>query len=146
MIRCLDFYFFLRISISFVWISNFISFDKRNINYFIEQQKCQGHEKHDRLLLSKQDFNFRSPSDIENKPIDRVFFSNWVNYIKKMVDHILFALEIQIVFRPYIFFFEIRKLTFFQKKVFFSISLRSLTLFQLSVGNIFLFYSLITYF
>ena len=31
----------------------------RRANSTVEQQKCKGHEKHDRLLVSKVEFNFQ---------------------------------------------------------------------------------------
>ena len=60
------------------FLSQFISFDERNANSAIDQRKCKGQEKRERLLVSKEDFNFQKKT-----PIDPVF-SNWVNFIRKL--------------------------------------------------------------
>ena len=53
---------------------------KKETNSTIEQQKFKGHEKHDRLFISKVDFNFQISQRIKNLPIDTVF-SNWAKLI-----------------------------------------------------------------
>ena len=62
-----------------------ISFVKRKSKLTIEQQKCKGHEKCDRLLISKM----KIPSEINVFRIDP-FFSKWVNFNKKSVHTKLF--------------------------------------------------------
>ena len=44
----------------------FISFVKRNANFTIEQQKFKGHEKCNRYLVSKVEFNFQISQRNEN--------------------------------------------------------------------------------
>ena len=49
----------------------------------IEQQKCEGHEKPDRLPNSKMEFNHQISQQNIISPIDPVFFPNWSNFIKR---------------------------------------------------------------
>ena len=39
------------------FLIQFVSFAKRKANSTVEQQKCTGHEKHDRLLISKMEID-----------------------------------------------------------------------------------------
>ena len=45
-------------SASFLFQFSFF-FVQRKANFTIEQQKCKGHKKRDRLLISKREFNFK---------------------------------------------------------------------------------------
>ena len=56
----------------------------------MEQQKCKGHGKCDRLVVSKMDFSFQISQRNKSLSIDPVF-SNWVNFIKNGVYHKLFV-------------------------------------------------------
>ena len=61
----------------------FISFVKRKENSTMEQRKCKGHEKRDRLLVTKVVFNFQI--SLRNwKLIYWSSFSNWVTFIKRV--------------------------------------------------------------
>ena len=51
----------------------FISFVKRKANSTIEQKRCKCHEKRDRLLVLKMEFNLRFPSGIKSLLIGPVF-------------------------------------------------------------------------
>ena len=62
------------------FLVQFTSFVERNANSTIEQQKCKVHEKRDRILNSKMEFNYQISQKIKVLPIDPVF-SNWVNVI-----------------------------------------------------------------
>ena len=78
------FAFFLRFDRSFFIQVQFISFVKRKANSTIEQQKCKGHEKRGRLLVSKVDLNYQISERSKKKLTYRYpVFSNWVNLIKK---------------------------------------------------------------
>ena len=52
-----------------------ISIFKRKKNFFIEQQKVKGHEKRDRLLISKMETNYQISQ--RNK-----IFTYWSNFLK----------------------------------------------------------------
>ena len=71
---------------------------------------CKGHEKRDRLLVSKVEFKFQMSQRNKKLSIDPVF-SNWVEFIVKVPTSLL--LEIQRALRASIFFqistFEFRK-------------------------------------
>ena len=58
---------------------HFISFEKRKA---IKQRNCKGHEKRNRHLFSKVDFDLQVYSGMKILYIDPLF-SNWVNFIKK---------------------------------------------------------------
>ena len=55
-----------------------ILFVKRKANFSIEQQKCKGHEKLDRPLVSKIEFKISQRNE-KKLPFDSVF-SNGVNF------------------------------------------------------------------
>ena len=50
-------------------------------NSTIEKQKWKGHDRRDRVLISKMGFNIRFPSEIKVLLFDP-FFSNWVSFKK----------------------------------------------------------------
>ena len=52
---------------------------KRKANSTIEQQKCKGREKRDRLLISKMEIKYQISQRNKIKRIDPVF-SIWVNF------------------------------------------------------------------
>ena len=60
-----------------------MSFVERKVSSTIEHRNCKAHEKRERLLISKVDFNFQISQQENNIPIDP-FCSNWSNFIKKM--------------------------------------------------------------
>ena len=60
-----------------------ISFVKKKANFNFEQQKCN------RVLVSKVKFYFQIFQGINILPTNPVF-SNWVEFIKKSVNHKLF--------------------------------------------------------
>ena len=72
-------------------------------NSTIEKQKWTGHDRRDRVLISKMGFNIRFPSEIKVLLFDP-FFSNWVSF-KNCLSKIV--LQIQRAPRPSVFFFEI---------------------------------------
>ena len=93
---------------------------------------CKSHENCDQLLVSKVEFNYQNSQQNVFLPTDPVF-SIWVNFIKKVLTR-NFSRNSE-SFKTICFFCN-RKLRFFQKtgRYFFSVYLRSLTFFLLSVG------------
>ena len=63
----------------FSFFVQFVSFDKRKANSTIEHRKCKGHEKLDRLLTSKIEFNYQISQRNNKNPINPVF-SNRVTF------------------------------------------------------------------
>ena len=114
-----------------------ISIVKREANSTIEQQKCKGREKRDRLLISKMEINYQVPSEIKVLAFDQIF-SNWVNFNKE-VSMINCSTNSKSFKAIYFFYIENQKLKVIEKKqsVFFSVSLRSLLFSQSSIGYVF---------
>ena len=56
---------------------------RRKANSNIEQQKCKGHKKRDRLLVSKVEFSYQISSEVKSLRIDPIF-SYWVKFMKKL--------------------------------------------------------------
>ena len=69
-----------------IFLHHFISFVKKKANSGTEQQKCKGHEKRDRLLIAKMEFNYQISQGSKVKNID-VALSNLLNFIKKNSNH-----------------------------------------------------------
>ena len=93
---------------------------------------CKSHENCDQLLVSKVEFNYQNSQ--QNFFYLLIQFFQFGLISSKKCQPEIFP-EIQRASRPYVFFCN-RKLRFFQKtgRYFFSVYLRSLTLFLLSVG------------
>ena len=56
-----------------------ISVVKGKANSIIDQQKCEGHEKCDRVVISKMEINYQISQRNKILPNDPVM-SNWVNF------------------------------------------------------------------
>ena len=91
-----------------------ISIVKREANSTIEQQKCKGREKRDRLLISKMEINYQVPSEIKVLAFDQIF-SNWVNFNKE-VSMINCSTNSKSFKAIYFFYIENQKLKVIEKK------------------------------
>ena len=89
-----------------------ISIVKRKANFTLKRQTCKGHEKRDRLLISKLEIKYQISQRNKFLPIDPAF-SNWFKSNKKV--SIINCSTISKSFKVIYFFFEIQKLKVFEK-------------------------------
>ena len=76
------FFFFFQISFDF-FLSSAHCLVKSKPNSTIEQQKCKGHEKLERHLISKLEFDYQASQQNKSLPNDDPVFCNCVSFIEE---------------------------------------------------------------